>query len=48
MGKGSDKGMIGLGSGFSAWKAKRNELNLSGLLNVLDSVVHRPGRILLK
>ena len=46
MGKGSDKGMFGMGSGLSVWKAKRNELNLSGLLNVLDGVVDTPGRIL--
>lgn len=46
MGKGGDKGMFGMGSGLSAWKAKRDELNLSGLLNVLDGVVDTPGRML--
>jgi hypothetical protein len=30
----------------SAWKAKKDELNLSGLLNVLDGVVDTPGRML--
>lgn len=40
------KKMEGLGSGISAWKAKRDELNLSGLLNVLDGVVDTPGRML--
>ncbi len=44
-GFGSDgKGMYG--SGMSAWKAKKDELNLSGLLNVLDGVVDTPGRML--
>jgi len=44
--KSSDKGLMGIGSGISSWRAKRDELNLSGLLNVLDGVVDTPGRML--
>ncbi len=33
-------------SAMSAWRAKKDELNLSGLLNVLDGVVDTPGRML--
>merc|ERR1739841_35546 len=33
-------------SAIESWKAKRDELNLSGLLNVLDGVVDTPGRML--
>lgn len=35
--------MVGIGP---SWKARRDELNLSGLLNVLDGVVDTPGRML--
>jgi len=45
-GKG-EKGMFGMGAGLSSWKAKKDELNLSGLLNVLDGVVDTPGRMLI-
>ena len=41
-----EKGMLGMGSNMSSWKAKKDELNLSGLLNVLDGVVDTPGRML--
>ena len=46
IGKSSDKGLYGISSGLSSWRAKKDELNLSGLLNVLDGVVDTPGRIL--
>ena len=35
------------GSMASLWKPERDQLNLSGLLNVLDGVVDSPGRILI-
>jgi SpoVK/Ycf46/Vps4 family AAA+-type ATPase len=40
--------MVGIGphNASSAWKAKVDELNLTGLLNVLDGVVDTPGRML--
>lgn len=44
----NEKGLLGMmgPSGMpSFWKGKRDELNLSGLLNVLDGVVDTPGRI---
>merc|ERR1712038_782861 len=37
---------IGPSKPSSAWKAKVDELNLAGLLNVLDGVVDTPGRML--
>lgn len=42
-------GMGGLGGfgGFGSFAPLRDELNLSGLLNVLDGVVDTPGRILI-
>jgi len=45
---GEGKTMMGVGPSnvTSAWKAKRDELNLTGLLNVLDGVVDTPGRML--
>ncbi len=45
--KGEGK-MVGIGpsNATSAWKAKKDELNLSGILNVLDGVVDTPGRML--
>ena len=50
-GAGTDKnkkGVFGMGhSSMSSWRAKRDELNLSGLLNVLDGVVDTPGRMLI-
>ena len=43
----NEKGVFGVGhSSMSSWRAKRDELNLSGLLNVLDGVVDTPGRML--
>ena len=36
-----------LGFGASLWKAGTDQLNLSGLLNVLDGVVDTPGRIVI-
>eukprot|EP00551_Chaetoceros_affinis_P006512 CAMPEP_0203663286 /NCGR_PEP_ID=MMETSP0090-20130426/925_1 /ASSEMBLY_ACC=CAM_ASM_001088 /TAXON_ID=426623 /ORGANISM="Chaetoceros affinis, Strain CCMP159" /LENGTH=656 /DNA_ID=CAMNT_0050526173 /DNA_START=100 /DNA_END=2070 /DNA_ORIENTATION=+ len=36
---------IGPSNASSAWKAKIDELNLTGLLNVLDGVVDTPGRM---
>jgi SpoVK/Ycf46/Vps4 family AAA+-type ATPase len=49
--KDGKKSMVGFGSGgmgaMGAWKMKRDELNLSGLLNVLDGVVDTPGRMLI-
>jgi len=41
------KGAFGMGSAVSSWSRKKDELNLSGLLNVLDGVVDTPGRILI-
>mmetsp|Transcript_3588 Transcript_3588/g.3390 ORF Transcript_3588/g.3390 Transcript_3588/m.3390 type:complete len:157 (+) Transcript_3588:3-473(+) len=41
------KGEGSFGSGMSAWKTKRDDLNLTGLLNVLDGVVDTPGRMLI-
>ena len=35
------------GFGSSLWKPERDQLNLSGLLNVLDGVVDSPGRIVI-
>jgi len=46
-GKTAEKGLLGMGSGLASWRAKRDDLNLSGLLNVLDGVVDTPGRILI-
>jgi len=53
-GKGGFGGMGGMGSfggmglgGFGSFGVVRDELNLSGLLNVLDGVVDTPGRILI-
>ena len=44
----NEKRAFGIGhSSISSWKAKRDELNLSGLLNVLDGVVDTPGRMLI-
>jgi len=43
----SGKGKGTFGSGMSAFKAKRDDLNLTGLLNVLDGVVDTPGRMLI-
>ena len=37
---------IGPSNVTSSWKAKVDELNLTGLLNVLDGVVDTPGRML--
>jgi len=45
MGEGKIVGM-GPSNATSSWKAKKDELNLSGLLNVLDGVVDTPGRML--
>lgn len=45
MGEGKIQG-IGPSNASSAWKAKKDELNLTGLLNVLDGVVDTPGRML--
>jgi DNA polymerase III delta prime subunit len=45
IGEGKGTG-IGPSNVSSSWKAKRDELNLSGLLNVLDGVVDTPGRML--
>jgi len=47
---GGDEGGVSGGVGplapqQSAWAAKRDKLNLSGLLNVLDGVVDTPGRL---
>lgn len=40
--------MMGIGpmNATSFWRAKKDELNLSGLLNVLDGVVDTPGRMI--
>lgn len=35
----------GMKSAFSVWNRREDDLNLSGLLNVLDGVVDSPGRI---
>merc|ERR1712165_265103 len=40
-------GSDGKGTGMSSWKVKKDELNLTGLLNVLDGVVDTPGRMLI-
>merc|ERR1712038_1841546 len=40
-------GSDGKGTGMSSWKLKKDELNLTGLLNVLDGVVDTPGRMLI-
>lgn len=44
----SSKKMVGFGpsNASSSWKAKVDELNLTGILNVLDGVVDTPGRML--
>jgi len=39
-------GKIGPFKAPASWKAKKDELNLTGLLNVLDGVVDTPGRML--
>ncbi|KAL7578844.1 hypothetical protein ACA910_016064 [Epithemia clementina (nom. ined.)] len=44
-GRGGGSLMGGFGS--SLWKPERDQLNLSGLLNVLDGVVDSPGRIVI-
>lgn len=41
------KGVSGIGSNYNSWKLKRDELNLSGILNVLDGVIDTPGRMLI-
>jgi chaperone BCS1 len=41
----NEKSLFGMGPSMSLWKSKRDELNLSGILNVLDGVVDTPGRI---
>ncbi len=46
VGEGKIQGIVGPSNASSAWKAKIDELNLSGLLNVLDGVVDTPGRML--
>jgi len=49
-GYGKKSGLEGFGSGFggSLWgKPEKDQLNLSGLLNVLDGVVDSPGRIVI-
>jgi len=48
-GLGAKRGNLALGGlhGFSGFGRLRDELNLSGLLNVLDGVVDTPGRILI-
>lgn len=44
----NEKGLFGMGpNSMSLWKSKRDELNLSGILNVLDGVVDTPGRIVI-
>lgn len=43
---GNGKNSNSYNGGMSSWRAKRDELNLSGLLNVLDGVVDTPGRML--
>merc|ERR1712038_805266 len=45
IGEGKKQG-VGCSNVTSSWKAKMDELNLSGLLNVLDGVVDTPGRML--
>ena len=44
--KDSKKSVWGIDSTISSWKARKDELNLSGLLNVLDGIVDTPGRLL--
>merc|ERR1712038_248691 len=45
IGEGKKQG-VGCSNVTSSWKAKMDELNLTGLLNVLDGVVDTPGRML--
>ena len=45
--KGIGPKMEGTGCSNSAFRNKRDDLNLSGILNVLDGVVDTPGRMLI-